>query len=45
MRRRDGRTIPRYVLPDMQDRQTVTEIKKIYRETIKEYLKSNKVGR
>lgn len=44
-RRRDGRTIPRYVLPDMQNRQTVTEIKKIYRETIKEYLKSNKVGR
>lgn len=44
MRRRDGRTIPRYVLPDMQNRQTVTEIKKVYRNTIKEYLKSTKAG-
>jgi hypothetical protein len=44
MRRMDGRTIPRYVLPDMQDRQTVHEIKKIHRNTIKEYLKSKKVG-
>lgn len=43
-RRLDGRTIPRYVLPDMNDRQTVSEIKKIYRQTLKEYLKANKVG-